>query len=414
MYMRQLYLFGFLLISTLGETQSIWCNVDSMLNESKVNGTYDLFLNKVHAQQQIQSIKPRTEVWFQVVVHIVLREDARPISAAQVIQQIDVLNNDFAGKGENISHLLPEFEPLIADTGIRFCLATSDPQGKPTNGITNTFTTFTNIALRKAPGPENRVAIHYTQYGGKTGWDPTKYINIWVGEYGSILGSAHFPGTAPHPEEIGLVIDPRAFGSLGDAAFHDFYDRGHTLTHEMGHFFGLFHIWGGNMDVCDDSDDIDDTPNQLGPYFNCPSGTQMSCGVSNMYQNFMDLTDDRCLAAFTHGQSDRMHASIDAFYPNLGIEGPCHPTNLSFDTWYNQLIWAYDHSSRQYVIYHPDGYSAQIQVDVFSDDGRLILHDKWEDDQTYLLDLNSQASGIYFVRLSDGQHDMVRKVVSYY
>ena len=49
---------------------------------------------------------------------------------------------------------------------------------------------------------------------------------------------------ANYPEEIGLVIDPKYFGSIGAAGNSGFYSGGHTLTHEMGHFFGLKHIWG--------------------------------------------------------------------------------------------------------------------------------------------------------------------------
>src|SRR6185503_15207931 len=108
------------------------------------------------------------------------------------------------------------------------------------------------------------------------------------------------------------------------------------------------HIWGGGSVTCNDSDEVDDTPNAAGPYFQCPSGIQQSCGADNMYQNFMDQTDDRCLAAFTKGQSARMNASIDVFYPNLSIEGPCHTVINPFQKWYDELIWAYDRGSGKY------------------------------------------------------------------
>jgi hypothetical protein len=73
------------------------------------------------------------------------------------------------------------------------------------------------------------------------------------------------PGTANFEEEIGIIIDIHHFGAFGDAGYYNEFDRGHTLTHEMGHFLGLKHIWGnGNSVDCNDSDDIDDTPNQAG------------------------------------------------------------------------------------------------------------------------------------------------------
>ncbi|MEP6794004.1 MAG: M43 family zinc metalloprotease [Saprospiraceae bacterium] len=410
MCIRLLIVSSLLFVSSLSVSQ-VWCNMQAIDQSKEDSVRYNVFLDKVRQQELRPHLKSRSEVCYQVVVHIVTRQSATFISKAQVIHQIDVLNNDFAGKGNNISKLEKEFESLIADTGIRFRLATADPEGNPTDGITYTSTEVKDIALQVEQG---HVYIHYDQLGGKTGWDPTRYINIWVGEYGSFLGSTHFPGMAPFPEEIGVIIDPRSFGSLGDAASHPFYKGGHTLTHEVGHFFGLIHIWGGPSEHdCNDSDEVDDTPNQDGPYFDCPSGTQMSCGVSNMYQDFMDLTDDRCLAAFTTGQSARMHASIDAFYPGMGSEGSCQQIIQPFATWYDKLIWANDRYSGQYVLYHPDGYAGKINLEVFSIDGRLVLKDIWEDSQTYLLDLNPYASGIFFVRLSDGLQDKVRKVVTF-
>lgn len=388
--------------------QGVWCLPVENLNSE----AYHDFMQKTKEHIVQPSFHQRSDVYYQVVVHLVLRDGATLISNAQVINQIDVLNQDFAGRGANLYKLQNEFESLITDTGIRFCLSTTDPEGNPTNGITSTITNSANIAL--LVGQNGRRAIHFDQLGGKTPWDPSRYINIWVGEYGDFLGSAFFPGMAPFPEEAGIVIDPRSFGSLGDAAVHPFYHGGHTLTHEMGHYFGLIHIWGGPSEHdCNDSDAVDDTPNQEGPYFGCPSGVQQSCGVHNMYQNFMDLTDDRCLAAFTKDQSLRMHAVIDAFYPDMGIEVPCHEVVMPFQNWYEGLVWAADQRSAQFVLYNPEGFAEKIFLDVFSVDGRLVQHDTWEGSQTYRLNLNEHASGIYFVRISDGQHDMIRKIISY-
>jgi len=411
MDVRTLLSLSLILISNLSFSQSIWCNADSLVNAGKLNGKYDLFLQQVQTHEQKQGIETRTEKYFQVVVHIVRRVSTQEISDAQVIQQLDIINNDFADRGENIDKLLPEFQSLLTNTGIRFCLAHTDPEGNPTTGITHTITQFANIALQT--GPQGRHAIHYDVLGGQNGWDPTRYINIWVGEYANILGSSSFPGMGGFPEEMGVVINITAFGALGEAAGNGFYSRGHTLTHELGHYFGLLHIWGDGPDDCEDTDDIDDTPSAANPYFDCPSGVQMSCGTSNMYQNFMDLTDDRCLAAFTMGQSTRMNSTIDIFYPDMAVEGTCLGVIEPFESWYDQLVWAYDQSSRQYVIYHKDGKAGDIHLEMFSIDGRFVLQDTWQSDQTYLLDLNLYANGIYLVRIYDGEHEEVRKVVTY-
>ena len=409
--MNRFFLMAGLLMMTshLCVSQNMWCDVDKQIESAKQNGTFDQFLRQVKEREQNPTFHTRSEKSYQVVVHVVSRDFYQPISKTQVIQQIDVLNSDFAGRGQNIKNLLDEFKPLVANTGIKFCLATTDPDGHPTEGITYTLTDIPDIALLFEQG--HRV-IQYDELGGKTGWDPTRYINIWLGEFGSFLGSASIPGMANYPEEIGVVIDIRAFGALGNSSANGFYDRGHTLSHEMGHFFGLLHIWGGNTNTCDDSDEVEDTPNAAQPYYYCPSGQQMSCGTSNMYQNFMDLTDDRCLAAFTLGQAARMQATIDVYYPDLDVAS-CQSVIQPFDPWWDELIWAYDYHSNQYVIYHPNGYADNIEIDVFSSDGRLMLHDAWGSNQSYRLDINVFPVGVYVVRVSDGEHEEVRKVVSY-
>ncbi len=386
--------------------------MDSQINFAGDSLKYNRFQSVLKFNMAHAGIENRTLKYFPVVIHIVAKEDDSPVSEAQVLHQLDVLNADFAAHGANIDKLLPEFVPLIVDGEIRFCLATVDPEGNPTSGITYTTTDIDNIAYQS--GPEGRIVIHYDQLGGKTGWDPTQYINIWVGEYGDILGSASFPGAAPFNEEIGVVINRKHFGSIGGAGNSGFFGGGHTLTHEMGHFFGLRHIWGnGFASDCEDSDDIQDTPNAEGPYFGCPSGDQFSCGTSDMYQNFMDLTDDRCLAAFTKGQVTFMHSAIEVYYPNLGEEGECATYTDSYDDWYSQLVWSHDASSNTYVLYSDDILDKARAVQVYSADGRLAYNQLWDLEQTHLLNLRNLASGIYFVRIARGKEYFVRTIVLY-
>lgn len=362
------------------------------------------FIDALRAYESAGHLQPRSEKWIQVVIHVVTN-DPYDINYAEAVQQIDVLNRDFAGAGENVIKLPKEFEHLVSDTGIRFCLADTDPEGNPTSGITYTQTNIQGIALQR--DFNGRYVLYYDQLGGKTGWDPERYINIWIASFGNgLIGYASLPGTASYPEETGIVIDPAAFGSLGPDM--PFMDRGHTLTHEMGHYLGLLHIWGSGNNDCEDSDEIDDTPNAAGPYLGCPEGMQSSCGENNMYQNFMDLTDDRCLAAFTHGQAARMNATVDLFYPDLIANAPCIEQANEFDAWWDELVWAYDNRSGEYVVYSVEDFQNEIVIDVFSTDGRRILHDQWDGLQTYLIDIG--IPGVYFVRLLNGKSQHVRKI----
>jgi hypothetical protein len=373
---------------------------------------YAAFRQLINHYQASHPVINRSVIMMPVVIHVVARDPVQPVSLAQALQQIDVLNADFAGAGENTNRLSDEFLALSSDVMIRFCLATMDPEGQPTDGITFTQTEIQDIALETRQG--GRKAIHWDQLGGKTGWDPARYINIWIGEYGSLLGSASFPGMAAYPEEIGIVVDPKYFGVIGDAGQSGFYSRGHTLSHEMGHFLGLKHIWGDDLDYsCEDTDDIDDTPNAEGPYYDCPSGTQMSCGTSNMYQNFMDFTDDRCLAAFTHGQAEVMRAARALFYPEVIIHGECSPVAESFDVWTQQIYWSHDVPSDTYIAFSDQVWPDDVLVNVFSVDGRMIHEGTWSNQLSYTFELDQVASGIYVAVLRDGSKKYVRKLIVY-
>jgi hypothetical protein len=83
------------------------------------------------------------------------------------------------------------------------------------------------------------------------------------------------------------------------------YINGKTLTHEMGHFFGLRHIWG---DEDCGNDYVDDTPVHFEDNLGVPKHPKPNdCGTEDeMFENFMDYSDDQVLNTFTAGQVARM------------------------------------------------------------------------------------------------------------
>lgn len=259
--------------------------------------------------------RPRAAATIPVVVHVVYKGPLENISDAQIQSQIDVLNVDFRRLNADGASVPAEFQPFRADVEIEFCLAVRDPSGNPTTGITRTETPWFNIGQLLDANGSPRVC--YAALGGADAWDPAQYLNIWVaGIGGGILGLATFPGAAP-PAEDGVLIDPRYFGTTGLAAFNPPHHLGRTATHEIGHYFDLRHIWGGNENTCADDDEVGDTPVQRNPYFGCPVYPQFSCGNSAMFMNFMDYTDDACMGLFTPGQKGRMWAALAAARPGL-------------------------------------------------------------------------------------------------
>jgi len=262
-----------------------------------------------------------------VVVHVVWNTFAQNISAAQVASQIAVLNEDYRKLNADWSTTPDVWEPLVADAQFEFCLATRDPVGCPSNGITRTWT--------GVPGFGTNDAVKFAVSGGHDAWPRDAYLNIWVCHLvGGLLGYAQFPGGPA--EKDGVVIDFEAFGDTGTAKPP--FDKGRTSTHEIGHWLNLFHIWGDDcpgLSQCDGSDFVADTPNQECDNHGCPTFPSISCGNGpngDMFMNYMDYVDDACMVMFTAGQSTRMDATIDgARLPLQSSEGcgepigPCVP-----------------------------------------------------------------------------------------
>lgn len=246
-----------------------------------------------------------------VVVHVVHNpaDPASDISAEQVHSQITVLNEDFRAGNPDVSQVPAVWADRVADCNIEFRLATQDPDGAPTDGITRTATTMTFFTTELDD-------VKSSSTGGADPWPSDEYLNVWVcseikdtiGRV--ILGYAQFPGGPPSTD--GVVIANFCFGKGGTAQAP--FDLGRTATHEIGHWLDLRHIWGDDRGSCRGTDLVDDTPNQADATFNSPAFPQISCNNGpdgNMFMNYMDYTDDAAMFMFTNGQSRRMDACLE-------------------------------------------------------------------------------------------------------
>ncbi|WP_229206765.1 M43 family zinc metalloprotease [Dyadobacter crusticola] len=270
--------------------------------------------------QSGKSMRTTSEVTIPVVFHVVLNRQSQ-VTDAQILAQLDTINKDYAGQNAGASQIPSHFRSLFGQSGIKFCLAQRTPDDLPSNGIVryqtnrSTFDYTTNF-------------VKHVESGGADAWDTDKYLNIWICDLSnSTLGYATFPNDGVKDEQ-GVVVD---YGSLPGGVTTG-YNQGKTLTHELGHFFNLYHIWGDDNDSCSGSDEVDDTPNQSGSTNTCRTGiltdrcTPTSPGI--MYQNYMDYTPDACLLMFTRQQVARMEAAFEAYRALLAQSNGCTPVNL--------------------------------------------------------------------------------------
>lgn len=245
-----------------------------------------------------------------VVVHVVHDGESEGVGAnipeAQILNQIDSLNNDFRRLNADQENTPDFFLDDAADVKIEFVLAKKNPEGLPTDGIVRVKGNQGSFTINESS------TISENSY-----WPAEEYFNIWVTDLGgALLGFAKFPvSNEPGMDEDpnlnrlidGVFVDYRYFGTGENA---DDFSKGRTLTHEIGHWLGLRHIWGDGG--CGADDFCTDTPSQGGSTSGCPDESETSCSTIDMFQNYMDYTDDECMNLFTNCQADRMRIVLES------------------------------------------------------------------------------------------------------
>lgn len=354
-------------------------------------------------ETQEDILRERSLVTIPVVVHVIWNKQVENISFDQILSQIDVLNRDFRAANEEIPGIPAVFQSVLADVEIEFCLATIDPSGNITNGVTRTYTD-------NSAGIGGTTNIHYTSMGGKNAWDPEHYLNIWVAKFaGGIGGTSSFPGNGP-PAEDGIQIDYRQFGTINvEPPFH----LGRTSTHEIGHYFNLEHIWGPSINsCCNDDDGVADTPNSCATYLNeCPSHPVVSCSQPDMFMNFMNYTDDACMGMFTLGQKARMLAALQNLRPGLLQSVGCSLVDAE-DRIVEDLLVVYRNPAREEVEFEIKSNSMNNwKAGLWDLTGRNISSSLVPANQVQQLELLDLPAGIYLLRCEGDGILLVQKIV---
>ena len=249
-------------------------------------------------------------------------------------------------------------------------------------------------------------------FGGASDWDPnwTGYLNIVVDNLsGGTLGYAYL---ASDPQNGAAVfINASAFGSgsgcSGYAVPSAPYNLGRTLTHELGHYMNLNHIWGNG--TCG-NDFVADTPQHNTANGGCPaiSHTSTCSGTPReLTMNYMDYTNDACMYMFTAGQATRMQAHLST------IE-----SNFNYSTLNND---AFEVSGTRIALYpNPNNGIFDItlsnnnvlgNISIYDVTGRLVFERKNVNAESLRVDLTNSNSGIYTVVIKSEEGMFKSKIV---
>ena len=240
-----------------------------------------------------------------VVFHILHQGGPENVSNAVIFSALAEVNRVHTKKTPDSASIDPYFKSVYGANNYVFQLATIDPNGNCTNGITREYDVNTNWNETSSPHS-------YT-------WNPQKYLNIYIVKSigpvtagSTIVGYTYIPGSF-------------AAGSTYDAVIYNCNfltgTNARSLAHEFGHWIGLSHTFGNTNNpgkACGDdalaggtggqgTGVVDDTPITLGDFSTCPALDTNFCDPSNHanIQNIMNYSS--CPLNFTNGQIHRIH-----------------------------------------------------------------------------------------------------------
>ena len=397
-------------------------------NELITNPDYKGEINKVFQQNRLwldNNNIEKTTITIPIVVHVIYRQShSNPgigtnIPNFQIEDQIRILNEDYSKTNSEFPN--PPRNNFINSAGnpnLKFCLATTDPDGNPTTGITRTLSSKNSFNYNSESNDMKK-----DNTGGINGWPPSKYLNIWVCDISNtgnttILGYAYLPGLQSwNAWKDGLVVDFQHFGTTGNASSNS---DGRTPTHEIGHYLGLNHTFCESQSGgCCDNDDsnVYDTPATDDVYFgNVNANTNnntcndllygFSSDLLDMDENFMAYSNHTWM--FSNDQVSEMMATLNGYRSNLknsdvsvnctGIVSNNNIDNKRFKIYPNP-------NNGKFIVVTENN----VKIEILNVLGNIIYQSN--NTSTQEIDLSFVENGIYIININSDNERFTEKII---
>jgi len=427
----------FLLVSQIIVAQNIKkCNTTFLMdNEIQENEEYLenrkklIIEDKLWIDQNYTTSHKRSSIIIPIVVHVIYRTNhtnigsGTNISKDRIEDAIRILNEDYSKTNPEFPNPPRNtFLNSAANPNLEFCFATIDPNGNSTTGVTRTMSSKTSFDPDTEANDMKR-----NNTGGKDGWDPSKYLNIWICDLavsasgGMTLGYAYLPGLPSWQNwKDGLVVDFQWFGTIQGAS-----GDSRTSTHEIGHYLGLEHTFCESQSggCCDnDNNNVDDTPATDGVYWGSVDNTtnnntcnDLSYGFSSdlldMDENYMSYSQNTWM--FTNSQVNAMNATLNGYRSSLinsNVTVNCSGTVGINNLLDNNQIRIYPNPTKGKILIQNLMQISNNSIIIRNILGKIILTSNSRN-SLISLDLSHLENGIYFIEVSSNNGVRIEKVI---
>lgn len=262
---------------------------------------------EIRQQEELLAVPKAVVYYIPIVFHLLHNGGTENISDEQILDALEILNRDYRLQNSDANNVHADFAGLPADVEIEFRLATKAPNGTCFTGITHTQSSASLSG--NGTTQVNAIIAGNDVYNGE--WMGNKYLNVFIcGDIGGAAGYTFTPSNfIGSGMDNGIWLKHEYVGSIGTSSS----SRSRALTHEVGHWLNLQHVWGpnnnpGNASSCNDDDYVSDTPNCIG-VTSCQLN-EMTCGPRANVENYMDYS--YCSKMFTPGQVTRMRMALNS------------------------------------------------------------------------------------------------------